>query len=77
MPKLQQTRITEVPNYQALQKCRQLVFNRYQVDLYGITGSARDTEFSYILFTDGKITKPTLASVQAYINGVVDTLKSF
>lgn len=69
--------ITEVPNWEALQKTRTLVFNRYQVRVYGITGKAHDTEFSYFIYTEQKLTKTQISILQNYIDGIVDTLRSF
>lgn len=69
--------ICVVPTWQALQKAQQLVFNKFNVNIYGITGAARDTEFEYHIYTETRINKVKLASVQDYIAGIVDTLNSF
>ena len=70
-------KITEVPSWQALQKVRQLVMNRFQVDAYGITGKATDTEFSYLIMTKQKLNKNQMTRLKDYIDGIVDTLRSF
>lgn len=69
--------VAEVPDYQALQKCRVLVFNRFAINVYGITGHQKDTEFTYLIYTDQRINKSEVLVIQNYIMGIVDTLKSF
>lgn len=69
--------IIEVPNFQTLQKARVLVFNRFNVDIYGITSTAKDTEFTYHVYTDKKLSKSLLYTLHIYINGIIDTIKSY
>lgn len=74
---IKRTFILEVPSWQALQKSRQLVFNRFGINIYGVTSKASDTDFSYNLYTEQRINKALLSDVQSYIFGIVDTLRSF
>lgn len=74
---IKRTFILEVPGWQALQKSRQLVFNRFGINIYGVTSKASDTDFSYNLYTEQRINKALLSDIQSYIFGVVDTLRSF
>lgn len=74
---IKRTFILEVPSWQALQKSRQLVFNRFGINIYGVTSKASDTDFSYNLYTEQRINKALLSDVQSYVFGIIDTLKSF
>lgn len=74
---IKRTFILEVPSWQALQKSRQLVFNRFGINIYGVTSKASDTDFSYNLYTEERINKTLLITIQNYIFGIVDTLWSF
>lgn len=74
---IKRTFILEVPSWQALQKSRQLVFNRFGIHIYGVTSKASDTDFSYNLYTEQRINKALLSDVQSYVFGIVDTLRSF
>lgn len=74
---IKRTFILEVPSWQALQKSRQLVFNRFGINVYGVTSKASDTDFSYNLYTEQRINKALLSDVQSYVFGIIDTLRSF
>lgn len=65
------------PSRHAYEKIRVLVFNRFQVNVSGVTGRAIDTDFQYHLSTNDKITKAKLQSILDYIDGILDTIRSY
>lgn len=65
------------PSRHAFDKIRVLVFNRFQVNVKAVTGRAIDTDFQYIMSTNDKVNKAKLQSIADYIDGILDTIRSY
>lgn len=72
-----ETTFGNVTGRQLFDKVRVTVFNELKVNLGGYATSGQDTEFTYLLTTDDKLTKAKVAEVKAFIAGVVACYKSF
>lgn len=72
-----ETLLGQVQGRQLFDKIRITVFNEFGINVGGYAVSNRDTEFTYQLQTEDKLTKPRLAQLQAFIAGVVACYKSF
>lgn len=66
-----------VQGHDVFQKVRKLVLNRSGLKIYGTSIQGKDTEFTYALSCNEKLTLPSHAAVRNYIEGIVDCLKSF
>ena len=51
----------------------QALRNRYSITPYIVPMVAVDTDFDYAIMTHDKVTKSTLASLEAFIDGIVYT----
>lgn len=72
-----ETTLGSVTGRQLFDKVRVTVFNEFKVNVGGFATSSVDTEFTYLLTTDDRLTKLRLAEVKAFIAGVVACYKSF
>jgi hypothetical protein len=75
--KVKTTSLGIAPSRHAFDKIRVLVSNRFGVKVGGVPGQGRDTDFSYYLSTDDRLTKAQLQSLNDYIAGIIDTIKSY
>ena len=68
-------------NHRELDKIRLLVANHTccKVNVFGIITSLNDTNYRYQLsyYVKKRITKPQLATLDAFITGIIATMKSF
>lgn len=63
--------VMAVPNFKVAQFVTVMVDHEYKVDTYAITWERRDTDFTYMIYTEKRIPKAKLATIRAYISGVV------
>lgn len=73
----QETLIGKVQNHVELEKIRTMVFNKYQIIIYGLAIGAQDTKFQYSIYTRDKVSKSQILVLKYYIAGIVDCLRSF
>lgn len=59
------------PDHAALRACEQAAFNVYHVRVWGVTASGKDTNFSYYVRTDAKLSKARRAELEAFLRGVL------
>ena len=62
-----------------LNKLKQIVFNEWHVELFGIAIHNNDTDFTYLLSIESKkrINKNILYGVNAYIAGAISLHKTY
>lgn len=65
------------PSRLTFDKIRVLVANRFQVKVGGVPSQVVDTDFSYYMSTDAKLTKSQIQSLNDYIAGIIDTVRSY
>lgn len=63
------------PSHHCLAMLKMMIWNRYNVNVYGITFESSDTEFTYLVYSAKKLNKKQVEILRNYSTGAIDALR--